>query len=252
MNAQMDERFAAALRSALVEHVEAAQKRSRFRRGRWRFTLAGVVAVAVGGSGVAFATGALPLPGGDVVADLAGSVAVTESGTKTVELGTPPPGATHLDIQLTCLTAGTFTVADGAEMECSAADAASGKGTMFYQLSLRPRSHSTTISAAQGARWRLIATYSSVSTTAWGVNDRGLTYGIANDHGTPDLVAVYATNGRQGYVYAAQLSSVEPMPTSPDQAVAENDQSERRLPVYESDGVTRIGTFVINSRPTTR
>lgn len=251
MNAQMDERFAAALRSALIDHVETTQTRSRSRRLRWRSTVLGAVVIAAGGGGAAFAAGALPLPGGNVVTDLAGSVVVTESGTKTVELGAPPRGATHLDIQLTCLTAGRFTVADGAEMDCDPADAASGKATMFYQLALAPGSYDTTISAAPGARWRLVATYSSVSTTAWGVNDRGQTYGIANEHGTPDLVAVYATNGRQGYVYADQLSDVAPMPTSPAQAIAENDHRQRVLPVYESDGATRIGTFVVNSRPTT-
>ena len=107
---------------------------------------------------------------------------------------------------------------------------------------------STTITATPGARWHLTATYSTVTTTAWGVNATGQTYGIANQNGTPDLVAVVATNGRTGYVYATQLTS--PAPTSPSQAIAENNSPPKTLTVYESDGKTPIGKFITRTGPT--
>jgi hypothetical protein len=109
-------------------------------------------------------------------------------------------------------------------------------------VSIAPGQDSTTITATPSARWRLVATYASVTTTAWGVNASGQTYGIQNQQGIPDLVAVIATNHRSGYVYANQLFT--PPPETPSQAVAQNNAPPRTLTVYESDGETPIGEFV--------
>ncbi|MGH8889021.1 MAG: peptidase M56 family protein, partial [Acidothermaceae bacterium] len=243
---KIDDRFAAGLRAALVEHVRASPTP---RRRRWRITISVGVAVLVTGGGVAAAaaTGVLPLPGGDVVTPLAASVTVTGTGTQTVQLGTAPAGAVSIDIKLTCLTAGTFLTADGASMQCSPADASSGQ-TMGWHLPVQPGQHSTTIRAGAGERWRLVATYSAVATTSWGVNADGLTYGVANDHGTPDLVAVVATNGKTGYVYAKDLS--EPAPANPSRALHWQDSPlvTIHLPVYEADGKTQVGVFDVHRR----
>jgi hypothetical protein len=109
-------------------------------------------------------------------------------------------------------------------------------------MSIAPGQHSTTITATPAARWRLVATYASVTTTAWRVNASGQTYGIQNQHGTPDLVAVTATNHRIGYVYAEQLST--PAPKTRSQAIAENNARPRPLTVYKADGKTPIGKFI--------
>src|SRR5471030_4639 len=106
-----------------------------------------------------------------------------------------------------------------------------------------PRSRdSTTITTTPDARWRLIATYASVTTTAWGVNASGQTYGVQNKHGIPDLIAVTATNHRSGYVYADQLNT--PSPKTPSQAIAQNNAPPRTLTVYQSDGKTPTGKFI--------
>ena len=245
MSVHMDETFAAALRAALVEHVETSRSPARVRRVRWRGGIAAITALIIAGGGVAVASGALRLPGSDVVAHLAPAVTFTGSGTHTVDLGTPPAGTTLIDIRLTCLTPGTFTTADGASMECSTADIGATPETMSWQLPVTTALHSTTITATAGARWRLIATYSAISTTAWGVNAHGQTYGVANANGTPDLIAVIATNGRTGYAYADQLQQAQgPAPTSPDQAIASNGHHQpTSIPVYTSDGRTVIGHF---------
>jgi hypothetical protein len=47
------------------------------------------------------------------------------------------------------------------------------------------------------------------------VNADGHTFGVANSHGIPDLLAVSATNGEQGYVYASRLQCAQPEATSP-------------------------------------
>jgi hypothetical protein len=82
---------------------------------------------------------------------------------------------------------------------------------------------------------------------AWPTNAKGQTYGsgldATADTGEPDLIAAWATNGRQGYVLRTDLDG--PMPTSPSQAVAMNSAPPRTIPVYDSDGVTQIGVFVV-------
>ena len=75
------------------------------------------------------------------------------------------------------------------------------------------------------------------------MNADGLTFGVANDEGTPDLVAVIATNGKTGYVYAKDLN--EPAPANPSQALQWQNSPlvTIHLPVYEPDGKTQIGVF---------
>ena len=243
--ASMDESFAVALHDLLVEQVQNAGNPSRGpSRSRRRLIRAGVVLVlAAGGGGIAYATGAWTTPpGGDRVTALASPVIATGTGTQTVDLGPRPRGATAINISFTCLTAGNFGFADGASVQCDGTDVRrSTPPVATYTMAIARRRNSTTITATRGARWRLIATYASVTTTAWGVNPSGQTYGVQNQHGTPDLIAVIATNHRNGYVYAIQLNP--PAPKTPAQAIAQNNAPPRSLTVYESDGKTPIGKF---------
>jgi hypothetical protein len=244
----MDETFAAALRDLLVEQVQGAGEHDSSFTGarRWLAGAGAVLVLAAGGGGIAYATGAWSTtePGGDSVNALASPVTATGAGAQTVDLGTPPAGTTAIHISFTCLTAGEFTFADGASVHCDSADAGPQPHPATYTMSIAPGQDSTTITATPSARWHLVATYASVTTTAWGVNASGQTYGTQNQHGTPDLVAVIATNHRSGYVYADQLFT--PPPKTPSQAIAENNAPPRTLTVYESDGKTPIGEFVAN------
>ena len=238
----------------------AVASRERARRRRTQAAAAGGAAAVVAGAFLAanMAAGtqqhpggatpsvrtATPLPGGDVVSHLAAPVTVARTGSAVVDIGAAPVGADHLDIELTCLSAGTFTVADGASMSCSAADAASDTGSMTYELHVKAGQHTTTITTADSSRWRLTVTYSKVSTSAWGVNASGQTFGVPNANGTPTLVAVDATNGKTGYAYARDLD--QPQAANPSEALAwqNGPQKEIDVPVYTSDGKTVIGTFV--------
>lgn len=242
---QMDESFAAALRDLLVEQVHAAGRRRSWFTGARRWIAGAVLVLAAGGAGLAYAVGAwTTVPGGNEVTHLAAPVTVTGTGTQTVQLGTQPAGTNAIDISFTCLTAGRFIFADGATVDCDSADLVQIRShPATYTMPVTPGQDTTTITATPGARWRLTATYSTVTTTAWGVNASGQTYGTPNQHGTPDLVAVIATNGRAGYAYANQLSP--PPPKTPSQAVAHNNAPPSTVTVYESDGKTPIGKFVV-------
>jgi hypothetical protein len=241
----MDEPFAAALRDLLVEQVQAAGSPSRrpSRSRRWIARVGVVLVLAAGGGGIAYATGAWTTPPGDNrIADLALPVTATGNGTQTVDLGPPPKGATAINLSFTCLTAGNFSFADGAGVQCDSADAARRSPPVTYTMPIAPGRDSTTITATPHARWRLVATYASVTRTSWGVNASGQTYGVQNQHGIPDLIAVIATDHRSGYVYANQL---ETDPKSPSQAIAQNNAPPRTLTVYQSDGKTPIGKFIV-------
>lgn len=229
---KMDETFAVALRDLLVDQVQReAGPNARSARFR-RWIASAVIALAAGGGGIAYATGALTSPPGEDISTAVGSPAtVSGTGTQTVELGAPPAGADAIAISFTCLGAGTFTFADGAAVQCDSGSVAGMEAhPVTYILSLNPGQDSTTLTAAPGARWRLTVTYVGVTHTAWGVNADGQTYGTINRRGTPDLLAAIATNGRSGYVYASQLM---------------RGASGVNLTVYESDGKTPIGKFVL-------
>jgi len=87
----------------------------------------------------------------------------------------------------------------------------------------------------------------------YGKNAAGQTYGLiasaAAASQSPDLVLVVATNGKQGYVTASDLATAEGTGfSSPQEALAwqaaQNGQSQS-IPVYKSDGTTRIGDFTL-------
>jgi len=87
------------------------------------------------------------------------------------------------------------------------------------------------------------------SAPAYETNDRGLTFGSVEDARTPDeepdLILVVATNGERGYALKTDLEG--PTPSSPEDAVRQTmNQTSRTIPVYESDGTTLIGEFLID------
>ncbi|MEO7630745.1 MAG: hypothetical protein ABIS44_05310 [Mycobacteriales bacterium] len=189
------------------------------------------------------------LPGGDAVTRLGTPIRKDGVGPQLVRLGPPPAGATHIGIEFSCLTAGSFEFADGSSMTCTADDVpVEGQpAALKHRLPLAPGQNSTTISTDGNARWRLLAAYARVEKTAWGVNERGETYGVANADGTPDLVAVVATDGNSGYAYAGSLEEAS-RPTSPAEAATWAPAPRAPVPVYESDGRTVVGEFTFGTR----
>lgn len=242
---QMSDVFAAALRRELVERVRRAP-------GRRRRLFAGVgmsaVLVAAGAVG-ATASGLLPLPGGRNVDTLAESVSTTVTGTGVLDAGPPPAEATALSLVLVCDTTGRFAFPDGASMVCDVPGSAAG-----YELPLAAAADGRIrINADAGARWTLAATWVRSTTTEWARNATGDTYGVENENGAPDLIAVQATNGTFGYVHRDDLEDADGTTASksfrsPADALAWQAEYGGRItyiPVYESDGTTVIGEFQV-------
>ncbi|MFF1876883.1 hypothetical protein [Leifsonia sp. NPDC058230] len=105
------------------------------------------------------------------------------------------------------------------------------------------------ISDDQTPRWTATLTWVSARTTAWAKNASGQTYGVQNEKGTPDLIAVTATNGKDGYVYGKDLDEIDGTTasksfTTPQQALDwQKTHHGGDIPVFKSDGTTKIGTF---------
>lgn len=81
------------------------------------------------------------------------------------------------------------------------------------------------------------------------VNESGQTYGP--ELLQPDLISVISEEGYEGYVYKEAL--LPPEFSSPEEAIEwqERNVGDQVIPVYESDGKTVIGTFIIHKSDTT-
>jgi hypothetical protein len=201
--------------------------------------------------GVALATGMFSPPGAPVDSPLANIVTATRTGTATIDLGTPPSTSTDLSLSLTCLTVGSFYFPNGSSENCDTADMS--KSPLYRTASevvpLTPGVDSVTITSSANHSWTLQATYVNQVITPWGVNAKGETYGVENQSGTPDLIAVVIDQGTvHGYVEESELScAAGGVVNSPAEALKWDKESQNRnisIPVYGSNGTTLIGTFI--------
>lgn len=248
---EMDPVFTSALRNALITTVKDTPRARR--RWRWRTGTGVLLGLSVTASGVALASGLFSPPGAPVNAPLGNVIIATRNGTATIALGARPAGATDVSLALTCLTVGTFYFPNGSSMSCDAADMTHTPPIDRQASEVVPLSagvDSITITTNPSATWTLQAMYVNQVTTPWGVNARGQTYGVANQSGTPDLVAVVINHGAtHGYVKESDLNCAAGGDvTSPAQALAWDKANQNRnisIPVYDSDGETIIGTFIL-------
>ena len=99
----------------------------------------------------------------------------------------------------------------------------------------------------------MTATWVLAETTEWAVNADGYTYGVINENGEPDLIAVMTTDNQPGYVWRTDLNDANGTTaaesfTSPEDALRWQEANAgvvRHIPVYESDGTTQIGAFQV-------
>ena len=250
---EMDPVYAAALREALVTNVNNTPRVRR--RWRWRLGTGTFVGLTLVAGGIAVAAGVFSPPGAPIDTSLGNVVSATRTGTATIALGAPPAGATSLSLALTCLTVGTFYFPNGSSMSCNASDMSHQppiNGPASEVVPLSPGVDTVTIRTSANAAWMLQVTYVKRVATSWGVNARGETYGVTNQQGTPDLIAVVIDQGKtQGYVESSELNCAGGGGVqSPAQALKWDKVSQNRnvsIPVYESDGTTVVGTFIVGN-----
>jgi hypothetical protein len=247
---EMDPVFTTSLREALITNAVSAPRARR----RWRLRIGGgmIVSLTLAAGGVALATGLFTQPGAPIDTQLGSIVTVTRTGTATINIGTPPVGTTDISLKLTCLTAGLFDLPNGSSMSCSAVDLSkpSAERTESEIVPISAGADMLTIKTSSNATWTLQTDYVNQVSTAWGVNANGQTFGVPNQNGTPDLVAVFADIPNiHGYVKESDLNCAAGGDvSSPAEAVVWDKVSQNRnisVPVYESDGVTVVGTFTV-------
>ena len=248
---EMDPIFTAALREVLVATVEDTPRVRR--QWRWRVGTGMFLGVTLVAGGVALASGVFSPPGAPVDSPLGNVVTATRTGTATIDIGAPPATATDVSLALTCLTVGTFYFPNGSSMSCDSADMThtppSG-GPASEVVPLTAGVDTVTITTSPNATWTLQAMYVNQVTTPWGVNASGETYGVTNQNGTPDLIAVIINQGStNGYVKESDLNCAGGGdPASRAEALAWEKASQNRnisIPVYKSDGVTVVGVFIL-------
>ncbi|WP_188436303.1 hypothetical protein [Microbacterium murale] len=166
------------------------------------------------------------------------------TGTAVIDLGPVPGGAEQVILDVTCTEAGKIEVptdpgptASSGSVYWDCSDPIRQNPTVHIDNGLLPTGGGTTITITADPRtpWTVVARYGSASTTPWGVNAHGETYGVPNENGIPDLVSAQATNGEVGYTRESESLAFE---------------GEGYLRVYKSDGETVIGWFPIGDPST--
>lgn len=250
---RVDDVFSDALRAKLIAQVEkAAPARTQKRTRLWAGTAVVAGLGLLGGVG-ATAAGLFVIPGSPQVTPLASSVTEQHTGTATVHLGPAPEGSTGIEVQLHCLSPGTFTYGHGASATCEQDDLGTPGDWTTYTIPITPGEEGITIATSPDASWKLTAQYVDTEITAWAVNAEGDTYGAENETGSPDMIAVIATNGTKGYVYRTELEDANGTAAiktfkSPAEALAWQESrvgKEFTMPVYDSTGKKVVGEFVI-------
>ncbi|MBB4666822.1 hypothetical protein BKA24_001531 [Microbacterium marinum] len=209
--------------------------------------------VAGGGLAVAGVIGALP--GGEDKTVIGESRSHDGIGTQTVVLDPVPRAANKIRVELTCLSAGTFEFpANAGSMGCDTDDVGQAGDWASVEIPLADVDGEVTVTASSGERWRVTITFLNAVRMPLGVNANGDSYGVGGGpEGEPDLVAVVADNGHEGYVYAAELADADGTTAgqsfrTPADALEwqERQRGVRHVvPVYLEDGETKIGEYTI-------
>jgi hypothetical protein len=243
----LDSNFAGAVRAEL-NAIGTKQSRLQRHRRRTRSLGAGILAIAAAGAITGAAIVVNNLPGTTTVTPVGSAVTVTRTGDASIDLGTASSGANTVVLDVTCVSdSGKISIplTPGVMKDASGKPLPSGPETVEWDCAktrttthindgyLAPGSTSITITASPGTTWTAAARYGSATTSDWGVNANGQTYGADNKkNGMPDLQAAQATNGNVGYIYTKELLAFV---------------GDGYLNVYESDGTTVIGKFPIGN-----
>lgn len=220
---------------AALGTVDSRLQRSQRHTRRVAAVLGTVAGAAMLTGGAVLAIG---FPGETTTTPIGTVVSGTYTGTASVDVGAAPADAGAVILDVTCVHGGGIILvplngrnADTVSLDCGVR---AGTTHIIDGKLPDPGSTSITITADPGTEWTVTAQYATTSTTEWGVNENGQTYGVANHNGLPDLSPALATNGKVGYIVNRDLFSFR-------------DGEEGTINVYEDDGITVIGQFFVGN-----
>jgi hypothetical protein len=245
-SSEMHPEVAGAVRSELAL-IGTKQSRLQRHQRHVRMLAIGIGVIVVAGLTTGAAIVVNGFPGSTKVTSLGGLHSATSTGTGALELGPEPAGASRVILTVQCLSSeGSISVmsvpqnkgdvGDFATFYCTGGGRIDSHGKVdpwHMNDAALPKKDGTsiTITADPGTKWTVTGQYASSSTSPWGKNGRGETYGQCNVNGCPDLIGAQATNGKIGFVFVKQTTT----------------GADRYIPVYESDGTTVIGQFSIGT-----
>ena len=217
---------------AALGTADSRLQRNQRRARRLAFVLGTLAGAAVLTGG---AIAVIGFPGETTTTPLGSVVSGTYTGTASVDLGPVPADADAVILDVTCVQGGGVILVPlnngGATWDC---DMRTDTTHITNGKLPDPGSTTITITVDPGTQWSVTAQYATASTTEWGVNANGQTYGVGNENGLPDLSPALATNGRVGYIFNREVLSFR-------------EGEEGFINVYESDGTTVIGQFFIGN-----
>ncbi|WP_203580202.1 hypothetical protein [Microbacterium hibisci] len=206
-------------------------------------------------------------PGSPVISSLGSPQAYEISSPGTIPLDDRPKAATHVRVTIAALAAGQLSLGTDAGgnnplWSVGASDLDGPAAVSWFDHPLDATIDALHVTPTGGFAATVTLQYVTHVPTHLGVNDRGATFGAeGGPDGLPDLVRVAGTapDGSvvEGYVRASELHAFSPDhpddPRTPEEALELQAQRDEAyldgwdIPVYESDGVTQIGTFHVGS-----
>ncbi|WP_217183727.1 hypothetical protein [Streptomyces sp. AC495_CC817] len=176
-----------------------------------------------------------------------------------------PEGATHLRVTITPLSAGgvnwgTDPGGNNPSATFTRTDVDGEAALTWYDFPLDDSTDVFHVTPSDGLTASVTFQYLNKTPTLLGRNAAGQTFGVeGGPEGVPDLVRVSGVSPEgaaiEGYALSAELNAFSPdhleQPSTPEEAHAWQEARDEEyphgwdIPVYESDGVTRIGTFHI-------
>jgi hypothetical protein len=203
------------------------------------------------------------LPGAPIISLLGEPASVLVARDEAISLDDRPAAATHLRVTVTPLTAGTLHFGtdvggNNPSGSWSGADLDS-RSTIWDDRPLNASTHTLYLTPAGGFTGTVTLQYVTHIPTRLGVNASGQTFGVeGGPAGTPDLISVTGRSPDGGEVsgyarstdllWASSPDHPGP-PANPEQALQWQQERPEKypngwdIPVFESDGVTQIGTF---------
>lgn len=186
-----------------------------------------------------------PTPGSATTIPLSEPRVSVHDGPAVIDLGPRPERANAVEVILECLSDGMVGTAGGGSSSCSDVDLSEDARTRSSWDVITLKKGQTQLRYPRATmRWRIVTRYVRRTVLPLGVNASGDTYGTDSGSARPDLIAVVNRHGVSGYVYATDLEAADPMPRTPEEAAAlDPDRGPFVVPMYESDGVTKVGEW---------
>lgn len=204
-------------------------------------------------------------PGSPVISVIGKPQSLLIDASTELSLEDRPADATHVRVTLTAVAAASVswgTAADGNNPSAwfDASDVGQASAVTWYDFPLDDTTSTFYFDIDAGGAVTATVQYLLRVPTHLAVNARGETYGVeGGPDGTPDLIAVsgVAPDGAsvEGYARSTDLRAFSPeheeQPSNPEEALEWQAERDEKYPtgweidVYDSDGVTVIGTFHI-------